>query len=242
MNSIEQYFADRTNQLQKNKKDAKLIKDVFRFTPALIRTNFIKNFSWLGLPILQYPTDMFAIAELIWKLKPDIIIETGIAMGGSTVFYASMLEMIGGIGRVLAIDIDVRDHTHKALDKHPMAKRIIVNQSDSVADWVVAEAKAISTGMKTMVILDSNHTEEHVLAELKAYSPLVTVGSYIIVMDTDIETWADDLPDRPWGIGNNPMTAVKKFMKGNKEFIIDKDVETQTLITAASNGFLKRVK
>lgn len=245
MNAIEQFYTDRHERIQKNKSDHRLIKAVFGFTKHIIESNYIKNFSWLGLPILQYPTDMFAIAELIWKLKPQMIIETGIAMGGSSVFYASILDMIGGFGRVVSIDIDIREHTLEAIDGHPMRKRIILTQGNSVDNWVVDEVKNICTGLSSiMVILDSNHTEKHVLAELKAYSPLVTLGSYLIVMDTDIETWAEDLPsqNRPWGRGNNPATAVKKFMKKNDQFEIDRDIETQALITAATGGFLKRIK
>jgi cephalosporin hydroxylase len=241
----EQYFINRSEQIAKNKHDRQLKQDVRTITDSLIRTNYIKNFSWLGRPIMQYPTDMITMQELIWRIKPDFIIETGIAFGGSTVFYASMLEMIGGYGRVIAIDKEIREHNLKEIDNHPLRKRMWIIEGSSTAQWVTDEIRSIiKYGQVIMIILDSDHTEKHVTNELNLYSPFVSVGSYLIVCDTAIEQWADKypFPDRPWGKGNNPATAVKKFMSNRDNFVVDEDVESRAVITGHPGGWLRRVK
>ncbi len=241
----EQYFINRSEQIAKNKHDRQLKQDVRTITDSLIRTNYIKNFSWLGRPIMQYPTDMITMQELIWRIKPDFIIETGIAFGGSIIFYASILEMIGGLGRVIAIDNDIREHNYTAIDEHQMRKRIHLIEGSSIASWVAEEVREITRcSSMTMVVLDSNHSEKHVLKELELYTPLVHVDSYCIVCDTAIEYWADKypFPERPWGIGNNPATAVKKFLKGNDSFLPDLDIESQTVITGHPGGWLRKVR
>jgi cephalosporin hydroxylase len=206
------------------------------------------NFSWLGRPIIQYPQDIVAMQELIWEVKPDLIIETGIAHGGSLIFSASMLELIasctGSEGEVLGIDIDIRAHNRKAIEEHPMAKRINMIQGSSIAHEIVAQVVEKARGKKSiLVILDSNHTHEHVLAELEAYAPLTTVGSYCVVMDTLV----DDMPvemfsDRPWGPGDNPKTAVWEYLKTHPEFEINKSIDHKLLISVAPDGYLKRVR
>jgi cephalosporin hydroxylase len=196
----------------------------------------------MGRPIIQIPQDMFAMQELIFKLKPDFIIETGIAHGGSLVFYASMLELAGK-GTVIGIDIDIRKHNREAIEKHPMFKRIKMVEGSSISSEVIDKVKSIVGDSKNcLVTLDSNHTHAHVLDELKLYTPFISKGGYCVVFDTGVEDLPKDvIIDRPWGPGNNPKTAVWEFLKTNKRFEIDKDIETQILITAAPDGYLKCV-
>ena len=202
------------------------------------------SFSWMGIPIIQYPQDIIAMQELIFRIKPDLIIETGIAHGGSLVFYASMMEILGNNGRVIGIDIDFREHNRKRLEKHPMFKHISLIQGSSIAQETAETVyKKASVYERAIVILDSMHTHEHVLAELRAYSPLVKKEGYIVVFDTIIE----DMPitfyqDRPWSVGNNPKTAVRAFIQENNAFTIDNSYESKLLLTTCPDGFLKRVE
>lgn len=212
------------------------------FTRASIPPKYSYNFSWLGRPIIQYPQDMVAMQEIIWVVRPDLIIETGIAHGGSLIFYASILELIG-YGKVLGIDVEIRPHNREAIEAHPLFKRIELLEGSSIAPEIVEQARKQADGKRVLVVLDSNHTHEHVLAELEAYAPLVAVGSYCVVMDTVVEDLpADVFPDRPWGPGNNPKTAVWEWLKTHPEFEIDKDIEYKLLITVAPDGYLKRVR
>jgi cephalosporin hydroxylase len=207
------------------------------------------NFTWMGRPIIQVPQDIVAMQELIWSVQPDLIIETGIAHGGSLIFSASMLELNAACGgpkdaQVLAIDIDIRAHNREAIDAHPMSKRIAMLQGSSIAADVVAQVVAIAkTKKRVMVCLDSNHTHEHVLGELQAYAPLVSIGSYCVVFDTLVE----DMPatmfgNRPWGPGNSPKSAVWEYLKSHPEFEIDKRIDYKLLISVAPDGYLKRVR
>jgi len=201
------------------------------------------NFSWMGVPIIQYPQDIIAMQELIWRVKPEMIIETGVAHGGSLVYYASLLELTGR-GEVLGIDIDIRSHNRAVIEAHPMARRISMIQGSSVDAAVVREVRARAAGRApVMVVLDSNHTHEHVLGELRAYADMVTVGSYCVVFDTVVEDLPGDLyPDRPWSAGNSPKTAVHAFLREDDRFEIDRDVEAKILITVAPDGYLRRVR
>ncbi|HOZ88097.1 MAG TPA: cephalosporin hydroxylase family protein, partial [Bacteroidia bacterium] len=199
-------------------------------------TKYSYNFSWMGRPIIAYPQDMIAMQELIWKVKPDLIIETGVAHGGSIVYYASLLELIGSNGLVLGIDIDIRKHNRDLIEAHPMMKRIQLLEGSSVSDEIINEVKKIAASRKKiMVCLDSNHTHEHVLQELNLYAPLTSVDSYCVVFDTAVEDMpADwDWGPRPWGVGNNPKTAVFEYLKTHPEFEIDKNVDGKLLITVA---------
>ena len=215
------------------------------------------NFAWLDRPIIQYPQDMVALQELIWKVKPDLIIETGIAHGGSLILSASILALLDYCDvveagqmldpkaprrRVLGIDIDIRAHNRSAIEAHPMAHRIDMIQGSSIAPEVVAEVhKHAAGGKRIMVILDSNHTHEHVLAELNAYAPLVSPGSYCVVFDTLIEDLPAGMhPDRLWEVGNNPKTAVREFLSRSHDFEVDEDIEAKLLITVAPGGYLRR--
>jgi len=202
------------------------------------------NFSWLGRPIIQLPTDILALQELIWLVKPDLIVETGIAHGGSLVFSASMLELLGGAGKVIGIDIDIRKHNREEIERHPMSKRITLLEGSSTSDGIMTELKRLAGDSdRVMVILDSSHTHEHVLQELELYSPLVGRNSYLVVLDTVIEDMPEEMfSERPWGKGNNPKTAVWEFLRANDRFEIDRDIEAKLLITVAPDGYLKCVK
>lgn len=223
------------------------------------RSGYTYNFSWQGRPIIQYPQDMVAMQELIWIIKPDLIVETGIAHGGSLILSASMLALLDMYDsieaneqmspnlshrKVLGIDIDIREHNRTAIQAHPMASRIEMIQGSSVAPEIIDQVHSIALKYSTVLVcLDSNHTHEHVLAELQAYAPLVSKGSYCVVFDTLIEDMPKEMfLDRPWGPGNNPKTAVWEYLKTHHEFEIDKNIQDKLLITVASDGYLKRMK
>src|SRR5882724_12102233 len=210
--------------------------------------NYVYNFSWLGRPIIQLPQDVFAMQELIWSIQPDLIIETGIAHGGSLIFSASMLELNAACGgpkdaEVLGVDIDIRAHNREAIEAHPMFKRISMIQGSSIASEIVAQVKAKAAAKKNvLVFLDSNHTHDHVLAELGAYAALTSIGSYCVVFDTLIEDMpADMFANRPWGKGDNPKTAVWEYLKTHPEFEIDKKMDYKLLISVAPDGYLRRI-
>lgn len=215
------------------------------------------NFRWLDRPIIQVPQDMVAVQELIWQIKPDLIIETGIAHGGSLILSASMLALLdycdaveAGTSldpkttrrRVLGIDIDIRAHNRAAIEAHPMAHRIDMLQGSSIAPDMIARVREVAVRHeRVLVFLDSNHTHDHVLAELEAYAPLVSSGSYCVVFDTVIEDLPAGLyPDRPWDVGNNPKTAVREFLSRNHDFEVDADMDAKLLITVAPGGYLRR--
>ena len=226
----------------------KLQKEGVDFLVNSARSNYSYNFTWMGRPIIQYPQDIVAMQELIWEVQPDLIIETGIAHGGSLILYASLLELNAACGgpsgaSILGVDIDIRTHNKQAIDAHPMSKRIEMIQGSSIATEIVDAVKAKAQGkQRIMVVLDSNHTHEHVLAELEAYAPLVTKGSYCVVFDTVVEDMPKgSFPDRPWDVGNNPKTAVWEYLKNHDEFEIDKRIQHKLLITVAPDGFLKRI-
>ena len=229
------------------------------FLLATVGAQYSYNFSWMGRPIIQYPQDMVAMQELIWNVKPDLIIETGIAHGGSLIFSASMLaqlDMCDAIERgqtidpkqsqrlVIGLDIDIRAHNRTAIEAHPMASRIKMFQGSSVDPKIVAEVKKIAAGYKRILVcLDSNHTHAHVLAELEAYAPLTSPGSYCVVFDTVVEDLPRELAfDRPWGPGNNPKTAVWEYLKSHPEFSIDKSINHKVLVSVAPDGYLKRIR
>jgi len=214
-----------------------------------LKHKYTYHFSWMGRPIIQYPQDILAVQEIIWSVKPDLIIETGIAHGGSLIFSASMLElnaMSGGPqdAQVLGIDIDIRAHNRAAIEAHPMARRIAMIEGSSIAPEVISAVKIKAAGKRSvLVMLDSNHTHDHVLGELDAYARLATIGSYCVVFDTAIEDMpAEAFSGRPWGHGNNAKTAVWDFLKRHPEFEIDKSKQHKLLITVAPDGYLKRVR
>jgi cephalosporin hydroxylase len=201
------------------------------------------NFTWYGRPIIQIPEDIVMMQELILHVKPDLIIETGVAHGGSLMLSASMLELLGA-GTVLGIDVEIRPHNRKAIEEHALSKRIRLIEGSSVNDEVVRRVRAIAASSKhVMVLLDSNHTHAHVLEELQHYAPLVTLGSYLVVFDTGIE----DMPEgtfagKPWGKGNNPKTAVRQFLAGRQDFVVAHEIEERLMYTVAPHGYLRRVR
>lgn len=207
------------------------------------REQYSYNFTWMGRPIIQYPQDMLAMQELIWEIQPDLIIETGIAHGGSLIFYASIMELIGK-GKVLGIDIDIREHNRKEIEQHPMFKRIEMIQGSSVSEETYAQVKSHAEKAKTiMVCLDSNHTHDHVLKELELYAPFTSVNSYCVVFDTVVELLPDDMfPNRPWSVGDNPMTAMDTYLKDHPEFEIDQQIDNKLLVSVAPKGYLKRLR
>ena len=236
-----------------------LNSSVCDFLKHSIESKYSYNFTWLGRPIIQYPQDMVAIQELVWKVKPDLIIETGIAHGGSLILSASMLALLDMCDatktgtsidprcpgrKVLGIDIDIRSYNRTAIEAHPLACRIDMIQGSSIDQSIIAQVRRYAEGYKRVFIcLDSNHTHDHVLAELNAYAPLTSVESYCVVFDTLIE----DLPegtfsDRPWGKGNNPKTAAVEYLSTHPEFEIDKKIENKLQITVAPGGYLKRIR
>jgi cephalosporin hydroxylase len=224
--------------------DAEVQQATKHFLPYLAKSQYSYFFSWMGRPIIQFPQDIIAMQEIIWDVKPDVIIETGVAHGGSAVFYASMLELLGNDGQVIAVDIDIREHNRKAIEEHPMFKRITLLEGSSTDSDIIQQIRKRITGKNSvMVTLDSNHTHEHVLRELELYSPFVTIGSYLVVYDTAIEDLDDQFfSDRPWGHGNNPKTAVYEFLKTNDRFEIDKSIHEKLLITVAPDGYLRCIK
>ena len=222
------------------------------------KCGYTYNFSWMGRPIIQYPQDMIGMQELIWNVRPDLIIEAGIAHGGSLILSASLLALLDMVDavennavlnpnesnrKVLGIDIDIRSHNREAIESHPMASRIQMIEGSSVDAEIIEQVKDVASNYKTVLVcLDSNHTHDHVLAELEAYAPLVTKSSYCVVFDTLIEDMPAELfPNNNWGPSNNPKTAVWEYLKTHPEFEIDESIHHKLLITVAPDGFLKRI-
>lgn len=243
MDEIKKFWMERNDDIEKLGEDTSLRNLGVDFMVKTAKYKYSYNFSWLGRPIIQYPQDIIAMQEILWQVQPDLVIETGIAHGGSLIFYASILELIGK-GEVLGIDIDIRKHNRKAIESHPMFRRISVIEGSSIAEDTVKKAAEFTRGKNTVLVcLDSNHTHNHVLKELELYCPFVTKGSYLVAFDTVIEDMPEGFfPDRPWGKGNNPKTAVREFLKTHNEFVIDKDIEHKLLITVAPDGYLKRIR
>jgi cephalosporin hydroxylase len=210
---------------------------------ASVRRRYSYNFTWLGRPIIQYPQDIVALQEIIWRTRPEVIVETGIAHGGSLILYASILELIAERGEVIGVDIDIRAHNRAAIESHPLFKRISLIEGSSTDKAIVADVARRVSGKRTMVVLDSNHTEEHVLAELAAYAPLVSRDCYLVVLDTVIEDLDDAFfADRPWKRGDNPKTAVRKFLGSTDRFLVDRSVDHKLQITVGPEGYLLCVK
>ena len=223
-----------------------------------MQRKYVYNFDWLGRPIIQYPQDIVAVQQLVWEVRPDLIVETGIAHGGSLILSASMLALLdlcdaieGGRSldpsasarSVIGVDIDIRSHNRSAIEAHPMASRIEMIEGSSAAGDVVERVHRAAAGrQRILVSLDSMHTRDHVLAELEAYAPLVTPGSYCVVFDTFVQNMPSKFfPDRPWDVGNNPMTAVEEWLSEHPEFEIDASYEQRLQVTVAPSGFLRRL-
>jgi cephalosporin hydroxylase len=237
------------DRLAANGKNADLRSSADALMKATLAARYSYNFSWLGRPIIQYPQDIVAMQELFWAIQPDLVIETGIAHGGSLIFSASMLELNAACGgprdaEVLGVDIDIRAHNRNAIEAHPLSKRVVMIQGSSVDPEIVRQVRERASGrQRVLVCLDSNHTHDHVLAELEAYAPLTTVGSYCVVFDTIVE----DMPgalcgDRPWRPGDNPKTAALQYLKTHSEFVIDERIDHKLLLSVAPGGYLRRVR
>jgi len=240
MSSRDPYDRDLARRMA---SDATVKENAGKFFDSTVRFRYSYNFTWLGTPIIQYPQDVMALQEIVWRVRPRTIVETGIAHGGSTVLFASLLELLGEDGRVVAVDVDIRSHNREAIAAHPLAGRIEMIEGSSIDGSVVDDVRARVRSGPVMVVLDSNHTRAHLLAELRAYSPPVTRGSYVVVMDTVVEYMdADALSDRPWGPGDNPLTAVREFLASTDRFVVDDEMEDKLLITVAPSGYLRCVK
>lgn len=243
LDKITEFQSERTVDIKKMNNDSSLKKKSRDWMLHADKYKYTYNYSWLGRPIIKYPNDIVLLQEIIWDIKPDLIIETGIAHGGSIVFSASMLELIGK-GEVLAIDIDIREHNLNEIKKHPLYKRITLLEGDSTSNKIVTDvSNIVKDKNKIMVCLDSLHTHDHVKKELDIYSNMVSVDSYLILPDTFIEFFPDGYyDDRPWDVGNNPYTAMQEFLRENSNFIIDKERSDKLLITEAlGGGYLKRI-
>jgi cephalosporin hydroxylase len=240
---INQFYQEKENRIDSYGSNIALKDAAAQFNVESNKAQYSYNFSWMGRPIIQYPQDMIAMQEIIWQLKPDLIIETGIAHGGSLIYYASILELIGK-GEIIGIDIEIREHNRKEIENHPMYKRIKMVEGSSVSADTVNRVKKQAEGKQTVLVsLDSNHTHQHVLDELNLYSPFVTPGSYIVVFDTIVEDMPDNyLPGRAWSRGDNPKTAVWEFLKQNPDFEIDHCIDNKLLISVAPEGYLKKIR
>ena len=210
----------------------------------ITRHKYTYNFGWLGRPVIQLPQDLLAVQEIVWRVKPDLVVETGIAHGGSLIHSASLLELLGGDGLVVGVDVDIRAHNRREIEAHPLAKRIRMIEGSSTDPAVVAAVGELAQGRQSvLVMLDSDHTHAHVLRELELYAPLVTRGSYLVVFDTLIEDLPDELfTGRRWGKGNNPKTAVWQFLATTDRFEIDALIAGKLLLTCAPDGYLRCVR
>jgi cephalosporin hydroxylase len=276
MDPIEEFQTECANRIKSYASNKDFLKVAHDFMIESTPAKYSYNFTWLGRPIIQYPQDIVALQEIIWRVKPDLVIETGIAHGGSLIFSASIMELLdicensksgseNARRMVLGIDIDIRDHNRLEIERHPLNKRINMIQGSSVEGGILRQVYEFAQGYKTiLVFLDSNHTHEHVLAELKAYAPLVSVGSYCIVFDTIINDLPEGIyPDRPWNKKNNPKTAMREFLstldsktEGKQKdaayrlmdrngqpmrFVIDTVIDNKLLISVSPNGYLRRI-
>jgi len=243
---IKKFNSEKIKRIQKNKKQIKFQNASKNFLTESIKPKYSYNFSWLGVPIIQIPQDMYQLQEIIWKIKPNLIIETGIAHGGSLIFNASMMSILNSLQRekrkVIGIDIDLRKHNEKVLEKHFLKKYIKIFKGSSIDKKIFKKIQSYSKNYnKILVILDSNHTHDHVLEELNLYSQLVSKNSYCIVFDTIINEMPNSFyPDREWNNKNNPMTAINEFLKTNNNFFIDHEIDNKLMISMAKNGFLKK--
>jgi len=254
---IAQFQRERRELIDGYPDDTEWHAQSLQWVTRAFNQKYMYNFDWLGRPLIQFPADIVAYQEVVWSVKPDLIIETGIAHGGSLALSASLLAMLDYADavaegttldpanpkrKVLGVDIDIRDHNRELIDAHPMRSRIDMLQGSSVTDEMAAKVRGHASGYQTVLVaLDSNHTHEHVAKELGYYAPLVTPGSYCVVFDTIVEDMDDSVfPDRPWSQGDNPKTAVWEFLRENPDFEIDETLSKKLLISAVPDGWLRR--
>lgn len=258
MDPLTQFERERKERLDGFGADAEFRDLALGWVSASMKRKYIYNFDWLGRPIIQYPEDVMAVQELVWSTRPDVIVETGIAHGGSLILSASLLAMLDYCDaaeagqvldpakprrRVIGIDIDIREHNKALIMKHPMASRVVMIEGSSTDEAVVAKVRReVGDAKRVLVFLDSMHTHDHVLAELEAYAPMVTTGSYCVVFDTIVEDLSVGyFADRPWDPGNSPKSALREYLKTHPEFEIDADIHNKLMITAVPHGHLKRI-
>ena len=244
--------AQRRSIIASNAGNASLHASASNFFNQTVQAQYSYSFDWLGRPIIQYPQDIVAFQEILFSVKPDLIVETGIAHGGSLILSASILCLLDVMAgrdprespsKVVGVDIDIRAHNRAALDAHPLRFKMELVEGSSIDQHVISQVHAfVPSGSKVLVSLDSNHTHDHVLAELDAYAGLTSVGSYCIVFDTVIEDLPEgSFPNRDWDVGNNPKTAVHQWLGSHPEFQIDQAIDQKLLISVAPDGYLKRV-
>lgn len=240
--ATDDFDSERNKRIARLRQSVTLRRQSIDWIDATAPYGYVYNFTWLGLPIIQLPQDILAIQEIIWRTRPEIVVETGVARGGSLLLYASLLEILGA-GLVVGVDREIRVYNRQALERHPLFSRIRLIEGDSVAPETFAHVARLQSGRPTLVVLDSNHTHAHVLRELELYSSLVAEGGYLIVFDTVIEQMRPGaFPDRPWSKGNNPWTAVQEFLARNPSFEIDPEFDAKLLLTSAPGGYLRRVR
>lgn len=248
MSQIRRFEEECRAEVLQQSEDTRFHEASHDWLVAATRHKYSYHFTWLGRPIIQLPQDVLAMQELIWTVQPDLIVETGIAHGGSLVFSAAMLELNASCGgpedaEVLGIDIEIRPHNRRAIEEHPMARRISMVEGSSIDPVIVDQVRSRAEAAdRVLVCLDSNHTSEHVLAELEAYAPLVTLDSYCVVFDTVIEQLPEEIYlDRPWGPGDNPMTAVSLYLDRHPEFQVDHLIDAKLALSSLPSGYLRRV-
>jgi cephalosporin hydroxylase len=242
---IAEFFEERQADIQRMGADEELRRKSIDWMLHADKYKYTYNFTWMGRPIIKFPSDMVIQQELMWKLRPDLVIETGIAHGGSIVFTSSMMEMMGIDGEVVGIDIDIRKHNRAEIEKHPMAKRITMYEGNSVDAGMIEKVRLHTAGKRcVMVVLDSLHSHDHAYKELVAYAPMATTGSYCILPDTFIEFFPKGYysSTRPWDVGDNPYTAMKQYLAETDLFEIDRALTDKAMITETVDGYLKRVR
>lgn len=254
MSDIKKFNLERTKRVSKYNTNSKIYKSAFNFFKISSKNKYTYNFDWLGMPIIQYPEDIITIQEIIYRTQPNVIIETGIARGGSLILHSSLLHMIQKNSHVIGIDVDIRKHNRKKIERHFFYKNISMVEGDSTSEKTITEVKRILKKLKfskkIMVCLDSKHTHDHVLNELKQYSKFVSKNCYIVVFDTtinflssnEIKKLSKNYIFKPFEKNSNPHSAVKKFLKENKNFKIDNYLHQKALISNCYEGFIKKVK
>ena len=245
-------------EINKQSQDQLFLKLSQNWMNQSWKHKYTYHFNWLGRPIIQMPQDILALQEIIWTIKPDLIIETGIAHGGSLCLTASLLALLeleeiknNSINqdqikkrKVIGIDIDIRQHNRELIENHFLSDKIEMIESSSVNKGTFNKIKSLSKDYSNiLVMLDSNHTESHVLEELNLYSSLISKNSYCIVFDTIVEKMDSEFSkNRPWNKKNSPQSAIQKFLKRNNNFVVDKTIDKKIILSMAPGGFLKKIK
>lgn len=224
-------------------RDRQVFESAVATLHAADQYDYFYLWSWMGVPIIQLPADIMATQEVIWTTKPDVIIETGVARGGSVLFMASLLELIGK-GTVIGVDIDIRPHNRDSIERHPMARRVVLIEGPSTDPATLAKVKAaIPAGAAVMVVLDSDHGRDHVLAELRTYGPLVTKGCYLVVADTILGHFDPEQTPRNrskvWLKGNEPLSALEAYLKETDRFEVDPVLNGKLILSSSPGGYLR---